>query len=149
MILAERVFSQATDELVMTSYLDDKQSVYFKNKDFEADYKWLESQASRHGTRVGSRTRDEQTWVVSANSDTEPGVTYIFDRKAHKLAKQFTVAKSCRVKSLAKMKPVNYKSSDGLEIPAYLTLPKGVPGKEPAHRDLPARRAVGARFLGL
>ena len=25
------------------------------------------------------------------------------------------------------MKPVTYKSSDGLEIPAYLTLPKGVP----------------------
>ena len=27
------------------------------------------------------------------------------------------------------MKPVRYKSSDGLEIPAYLTLPKGVPAK--------------------
>jgi dienelactone hydrolase len=31
--------------------------------------------------------------------------------------------------SLAKMEPVHYKSSDGLEIPAYLTLPKGVPAK--------------------
>ena len=27
------------------------------------------------------------------------------------------------------MKPVTYKSSDGLEIPAYLTLPKGVAPK--------------------
>ena len=24
------------------------------------------------------------------------------------------------------MKPIRYKSSDGLEIPAYLTLPKGL-----------------------
>ena len=30
---------------------------------------------------------------------------------------------------LAEMKPVTYKSSDGLEIPAYLALPKGVPAK--------------------
>ena len=31
--------------------------------------------------------------------------------------------------SLASMHAVRYKSSDGLEIPAYLTLPKGIPGK--------------------
>jgi dipeptidyl aminopeptidase/acylaminoacyl peptidase len=27
------------------------------------------------------------------------------------------------------MEPIRYESSDGLEIPAYLTLPKGVPQK--------------------
>ena len=31
--------------------------------------------------------------------------------------------------ALAKMQPIRYKSSDGLEIPAYLTLPKGVEPK--------------------
>ena len=31
--------------------------------------------------------------------------------------------------ALAAMKAVRYPSSDGLEIPAYLTLPKGVPAK--------------------
>src|SRR5262249_14626309 len=30
---------------------------------------------------------------------------------------------------LAEMKPIRYKSSDGLEIPAFLTLPKGVEAK--------------------
>ena len=47
------------------------------------------------------------------------------------------------------MTPVRYKSSDGLEIPAYLTIPKGTSGKNlAAHRDA-ARRAVGTRFVGL
>jgi dipeptidyl aminopeptidase/acylaminoacyl peptidase len=123
------VFSQATDELVMTSYLDDKQRVYFKDKGFEADYKWLQNKLPGMELALGSRTRDEQTWVVTAYSDTEPGVTYIFDRKGHKLAKQFTVREKLPRESLAKMEPVRYKSSDGLEIPAYLTLPKGVPAK--------------------
>jgi dipeptidyl aminopeptidase/acylaminoacyl peptidase len=123
------VFSQATDELVMTSYLDDKQRVYFKDKGFEADYKWLQSKLPGMELALGARTRDEQIWVVSAYSDTEPGVTYIFDRKGHKLAKQFTVREKLPRESLAKMEPVRYKSSDGLEIPAYLTLPKNVPAK--------------------
>ena len=47
------------------------------------------------------------------------------------------------------MKPIRYKSSDGLEIPAYLTLPKGVPAEEPAADRAAARRALGARHLGL
>jgi dipeptidyl aminopeptidase/acylaminoacyl peptidase len=123
------VFSQVTDELVMTSYLDDKQRVYFKDKGFESDYKWLQSKLPGMELALGSRTRNEQIWVVSAYSDTEPGVTYIFDRKAHKLAKQYAVREKLPRESLAKMEPVHYKSSDGLEIPAYLTLPKGIPAK--------------------
>ncbi len=36
-----------------------------------------------------SRTLDDQMWMVSAHSDVEPGVTYLFDRKTKKLTKQF------------------------------------------------------------
>ncbi len=122
-------FSEATDELLYTTYLDDKQRRYFKDKGFESDYKWLENKLPGMELGLNSRTRDQQTWVVTAYSDTEPGITYIFDRKGHKLAKQFTVREKLPRESLAKMEPVHYKSSDGLEIPAYLTLPKGVPAK--------------------
>ena len=122
-------FSNATDELVFTAYLDDRQRIYFKDKGFESDYKWLQSKLPGMEVGFGSHTRDEQTWVVSAFSDTEPGVTYLFQRKSHKLDKQFTVREKLPRESLAKMEPVRYKSSDGLEIPAYLTLPKGIPPK--------------------
>ncbi len=123
------LFSDVTDELILTTYLDDKQRIYFKDKGFEKDYKWLKSQLPGMELALGSHTLDEQTWVVVANSDTEPGITYIFDRKNHKLIKQFTVREKLPRESLARMEPVHYKSSDGLEIPAYLTLPKGVPAK--------------------
>lgn len=72
---------------------------------------------------------DEQVWLVNANSDIEPGETYIFDRKTHKLALQYKVREKLPREALAEMKPVRYTSSDGLEIPGYLTLPKGMPGK--------------------
>ena len=67
--------------------------------------------------------------MVTAWSDTEPGETYLFDRKTKKLTKQYSVRERLPREALAEMRVVRYKSSDGLEIPAYLTLPKGVPAK--------------------
>jgi dipeptidyl aminopeptidase/acylaminoacyl peptidase len=122
-------FSEATDELAMTSYLEDHPRRYFKDKDFEADFHWLAAKFPNKEISRTSTTKDEQVWLVSAFSDTEPGETYLFDRKTHKLTLQYKVREKLPREALAEMKPVRYKSSDGLEIPAYLTLPKGVPGK--------------------
>ncbi|HEY2362008.1 MAG TPA: alpha/beta fold hydrolase [Candidatus Angelobacter sp.] len=123
------IFSEATDELALTQYQDDKLRRYFKDKDIEAGFQWL--RAKFPGKEVGraSWTKDEQTWVVLVNSDTEPGETYLFNRKTHKLTLQYRVREKLPREALAEMKVVHYKSSDGLEIPAYLTLPKGIPGK--------------------
>jgi dipeptidyl aminopeptidase/acylaminoacyl peptidase len=68
-------------------------------------------------------------WLVDATSDTEPGETYLFDRRSHTLTFQYRIREKLPREALAEMKVVRYASSDGLEIPAYLTLPKGVPAK--------------------
>ena len=123
------VFSEATDELAMTTYDDDRVRRYFKDKSFEADFKRLSEQLPGKEISRNSSTLDEHLWLITANSDTEPGETYLFDRKTHKLTLQYKVREKLPRESLAHMTPVSYKSSDGLEIPAYLTLPKGIPGK--------------------
>ncbi len=123
------VFSEATDELAMTTYDDDRVRRYFKDKTFEADFKWLAEKLPGKEVSRNSSTLDEQVWLINANSDTEPGETYLFYRKTHKLTLQYKVRDKLPRESLAHMTPVSYKSSDGLEIPAYLTLPKGSSGK--------------------
>jgi dipeptidyl aminopeptidase/acylaminoacyl peptidase len=123
------VFSEATDELAMTTYDDDRVRRYFKDKSFEADFKWLTAKLPGKEISRTSSTLDEQVWLVSASSDTEPGETYLFERKNHKLTLQYKVREKLPRESLAQMKSIRYKSSDGLEIPAYLTLPKGIPDK--------------------
>jgi dipeptidyl aminopeptidase/acylaminoacyl peptidase len=123
------VFSEASDELAMTTYDDDRVRRYFKDKTFEADFKWLGEKLPGREVSRNSSTLDEQLWLINANSDTEPGETYLFDRKTHKLTLQYKVRDKLPRESLAHMTPVSFKSSDGLEIPAYLTLPKGIPGK--------------------
>lgn len=122
-------FSEATDELVITLYFGARRRRYYHNKGFEKDLKYLEGKFPGKDVSIASGTRDEQTWLIAANSDTEPGEDYIFDRKTRTLTLQFKTREKLPREALAEMKPLKYKSSDGLEIPAYLTLPKGVPAK--------------------
>ncbi len=122
-------FSEATDELSVTSYEDEHLRRYYRDKAYEADQKWLEGKLRGKEVHATSRTLDEQVWLVTANSDTEPGESYLFDRRNHKLTFQYKVQEKLPREALAEMKSVRYKSSDGLEIPAYLTLPRGVPAK--------------------
>ena len=124
------LFSEKTDELVETWYTAARTKTYYKDKAFGDDVHWIEKQYPGKDVLVVSRTRDEQTWLVTVTSDTEPGETFLFDRKARKLDGCSTRSgRKLPRNDLAEMKPISYKSSDGLEIPAYLTLPKGVPAK--------------------
>ncbi len=127
--LTGAVFSDLTDELVATSYVEDRTRVYFKDKAYEADYNWVKKQLGDKEIAFQSLTRDERMAIVSARSDTEPGEVYLFDRNAKKLTLQYRVRENVPRDALSPMKSIKYKSSDGLEIPAYLTLPKGVQAK--------------------
>lgn len=123
-------FSEATDEIFALVYLDDQWYRFdFRDKEFAKDYEFLRSKFPGKEVMFGSRTADEQRWLVTAYSDVEPGETYLFDRKTRKLTFQYRIREKLPRASLANMKVVRYKSSDGLEIPAYLTLPKGVEAK--------------------
>jgi dipeptidyl aminopeptidase/acylaminoacyl peptidase len=135
--LESALFSEDTDELVETLYTDDRDRRYFRDPAFEADYRWLEQQFPGKEISIASSTRDETRWLISAHGDTEPGEVHLFDRKTRGLTFQYRIREKLEREWLASMQPLRYRSSDGLEIPAYLTLPKGV---EP--RNLPVLAVV-------
>jgi dipeptidyl aminopeptidase/acylaminoacyl peptidase len=123
------IFSEATDQLVETYYEYDRAKAYYRDKAYGDDNHWLEKQFPGKDIKVTSHTRDERYWLFTATSDQEPGQTLLFDRKTRALTPQYTIWEKLPRQDLAEMKFVTYKSSDGLEIPAFLTLPKGVPAK--------------------
>lgn len=128
--LSGALFSDATNELVVTTYEDDKSRVYFKDKSFEKDYNDIKKKLG--GTReinFQSNTRDEQKWIVVSYSDIDPGTVWLYDRKTKNLSTLYVIREKIPRAALSEMKAIRYKSSDGLEIPAYLTLPKGVEAK--------------------
>ena len=123
------VFSEVTGALVATMYLDDTPRLYFRDKEFEADYERVKQKLAGKQIAFGGSTADERKWMIVASDDTEPGERHLYDRDTKTLTKQYHVFDKLPRQDLAEMKPIRYKSSDGLEVPAYLTLPKGVPAK--------------------
>jgi len=123
------IFSELTDELLATTYEDDRTRIYWKNKTWEADFKLLQTKLPGREIALASMTNDEQLVMVAAYSDRDPGSRYLFDRRTKKLSLEYVSREDLSREHLVAMKPIRYKSSDGLEIPAYLSLPKGVPGK--------------------
>ena len=123
------IFSELTGDLIATVYEDERTRVYWKDKAYEADYKLLQSKLPGKDITLASSTRDEQLLLISASSDMEPGEAYLFDRKTRQLTLQYRIREKLPREQLAEMKAISYKSSDGLEIPAFLTLPKGVEAK--------------------
>jgi dipeptidyl aminopeptidase/acylaminoacyl peptidase len=115
--------------ILFTQYEDDRVRLYFHDKEFEKEYHWLEAKLPGKEIGLASRSKDENIWIVSAHSDVEPGETYLWNRKAKTLDLQYRIREELPRESLSERKPYHYKSSDGLEIPAYLTLPKGLPAK--------------------
>lgn len=126
--LQNAIFSDDGD-LQALIYNDEKVRYSFKDKALEADYNLLASRFPGRQISIASRTRDENLWLISANSDVEPGEVYLFDRKTKKTELQYKVREKVDRNTLSPMKPISYKSSDGLTIPAYLTLPKGLEAK--------------------
>lgn len=134
--------------VLFTTYTDDRDRHYFKDKAFERDWNRLQAKMPGMEVRLGSASADENLWIVIGTSDVEPGVTYLWNRKANTLDLQYRIREEIPRASLSHMQAIRYKSSDGLEIPAYLTLPAGLPAKNLPLVVLPHGGPWGRDFYG-
>ena len=128
--LGKALFSEKTDRLLATVYGDDRMRISFHDEAFEADFTHLTKKLGGDlDVFPTSMTRDERLWLVGAGSDVEPGQSWLYDRATKKMTLQYKVRDSLPREHLAPMQAIRYPSSDGREIPAFLTLPKGVPSR--------------------
>jgi dipeptidyl aminopeptidase/acylaminoacyl peptidase len=123
------IFSDKTDKLLATTYLGDRQRIYFKDKQFENNYKRMQKVLPKGEISLTNMTEDETLWMVYVSSDVDPGSRYLYDTKTGKATLVYKSRPNLPSEHLAPMKPVRYNARDGMTIPAYLTIPKGVSAK--------------------
>lgn len=75
-------------------------------------------------------SQDMQTFLMSSNSDTDAGTFYVGHRNPIRLNAVAYRYKQLDSAAMAPSKRYDYKARDGLNIEAYLTLPKNSPGKK-------------------
>jgi len=89
----------------------------------------LESQLPGYEVGITSFSKDETKAVIVTYSDRARGTYYYYDLNADKLIELGKVSPWLNENDMAEMKPIKYKSKDGLTINGYLTLPRGSNGQ--------------------
>jgi dipeptidyl aminopeptidase/acylaminoacyl peptidase len=127
------MFSRVTKELVGTTYEGARTRIYWKDKKWENAYKKLKKELKKEigdgDLFMGSSTSDDRLHIVVVTSDTNPGLAYLYNMDEGKTEFLYNPRPKLPTEHLAKMKPVKFKSRDGLTIHGYLTVPKGVKAK--------------------
>jgi dipeptidyl aminopeptidase/acylaminoacyl peptidase len=72
-----------------------------------------------------SWSSDRSRILVRSRSDTVPGSYYLLDTKAGKMEWLVDSRPQIKPGELSPMLPIRYPARDGMQIPAYLTIPKG------------------------
>ena len=118
---------QNTRKVISTSYAEDKVRYYWKDATWEANYKFLVNKFPGREISFQSSTKDYSKFLVAVSGDRYATEAWFFDAKSKDLIFQYTPRPELKEveQHLAPMLPIRYPSSDGLEIPAYLTLPVG------------------------
>lgn len=125
-------FSEVTNKLVLTTYEGDKTRIYFRDEKFKKDFDKLKEKFGDNEINFRSSTKDEKIFLISVSSDVDQGSVYVFNRETGDINFLYKSNPKLPSEHLAPMNPIRYKARDGMTIPGYLTLPKGV-----EHKKLP------------
>lgn len=114
------------ERTVGVSYATDKRESHIFDPDTDRLLSALAKALKYPLLQVVDSSMDEDRMLVHAGTDADPGVYYIFDRKARQL-QTFLVSRSeLEGVRLADVKAITYPAADGTQVPAYLTLPPGM-----------------------
>ncbi|HEX5864331.1 MAG TPA: S9 family peptidase [Casimicrobiaceae bacterium] len=122
-------FSHKRKVLTTIGYVTWKPQRKFLDAETEKLFAALEKQLPGYEFGIQSMTDDEDRFVVAAYNDRTPGARYLYDAVANKLTKLGEIAPWLPEAKMARMKPIEFKSRDGLTINGYITLPNGKESK--------------------
>ncbi len=119
-------YSKKKKKLTGVTYTGHKETVpHFFDDEAEAVYDRLKNHLEGYDIGIISTNRNEDKYIVYVGDDKTRGTYYFYDVAADELSKIADAAPWLDRDEMADMIPVTYTSRDGLEIEAYLTLPKG------------------------
>jgi dipeptidyl aminopeptidase/acylaminoacyl peptidase len=79
--------------------------------------------------RIRSRDVADTKWIVFDVRSDKPPTYYLYDRAGRTVTKLFDPAPALATATLVAKKFVTIRARDGVELPAYLSLPAGIPAR--------------------
>lgn len=129
------VLARRGTKVIGVTFADEQRRIVY----FDQDYAALARSLGRAIPNLpmidfDSESADGNKILIHAGSDTDAGRYYVYDRTARSLNELLMVRPQLENRPGGRVTAISYPASDGVQIPAYLTLP---PGRTDA-RGLPA-----------
>lgn len=118
------VYSHLSKKVVGFTTSNDGSYVFW-DKGYQALYKGINKGLPDTDNSLISMSRDERTYLVLASNDTDPGTYYLGNRDRKTLYSIGRRYERLKPELMVDKDYIQYSARDGLEIGAYLTLPKG------------------------
>ncbi|WP_299568395.1 prolyl oligopeptidase family serine peptidase [uncultured Pedobacter sp.] len=115
--------------LVSATWEAEKQKKHFFDKEWEEIQKGLDDKFEGYSTQVISYNDARTKAIVWIGNDRLPAKYYLYDFASKESKEVANPLPWINEKQMSHMKPIVYKSRDGLNIHGYLTLPLGIEAK--------------------
>ena len=114
-----------------TVYSGDRPRIYPKTERVEAALDFLREQLPTGEIGSAPQPSDDSLVLVNLSRDVDPGTTYLFNWDEMTVSELYRSRPELPIDYMVEMQPIRYLARDGLEIPAYLSLPRSFEGEKP------------------
>ena len=111
-------------EVDFYSYNGEKRQIIPVSDHYKKLHKKLTKRFPDYSYSIADKTDDESQYLISVSSDKLYGRYYSYDVEQDEIKLLFDLMPQLKEEDMATMKPISFKSRDGLDIHGYITLPK-------------------------
>jgi dipeptidyl aminopeptidase/acylaminoacyl peptidase len=116
-----------SNRMVGTAFVGDTTLYHFTDQTVQDSWDWVVRVFAYQRVELVSASADYSKFVVRVMGPKSGFAYYLADVKEHVTRPVGKVYEG--IEQIAEVRPITYRASDGLEIPAYLTLPPDRPAK--------------------
>ncbi|MDN3595823.1 S9 family peptidase [Zunongwangia endophytica] len=110
-------------EIDYFSYTGEKTNIIPVSDTYKKIYNRLEKEFGDKQFFTVGRTDDESKYMVAVTSDKIVGEYYLYDVEKDTVTLLYKLLPHLKAEDMASMKPISFKSRDGLDLHGYITLP--------------------------
>lgn len=119
-------------ELDYFAYEGEKMNIIPVSKYYKKLHKRITEKFPEYNYTIADKTDDESKYLIFLQSDKLYGVYYSYDAKKDEFKLLYNLMPELIEEDMAEMRPITFKSRDGITLHGYITLPKeALNGKVP------------------
>jgi dipeptidyl aminopeptidase/acylaminoacyl peptidase len=123
--IVDAMYEKRSNRIAFLTYELEKKELFFFDNRIKKIYDDVRLKLPNQQIKIIDSDLSESRFLIKTYTDKNPGACYLYQSGSKKLIKLADFNAQINVSEMCEMRPISYKSRDGLIINGYLTLPLG------------------------